>query len=171
MVALVGAPNSGKSTLFNGLTGLRSHTGNWPGTSVEIARGPWKANGVALDLIDLPGAYSLDPISPDEALTRDLLVTDGPGRPDLVVVLADAAHLARSLYLVTQVRELNLRCVVALSMNDVAAARGVTVDADALAASLGCPVVPLDPRRRRGLDRLGDAVATSLCLLYTSRCV
>ena len=162
VVALVGAPNSGKSTLFNGLTGLRSHTGNWPGTSVEIARGPWKANGVVLDLIDLPGAYSLDPISPDEALTRDLLVTDGPGRPDLVVVLADAAHLARSLYLVTQVRELNLRCVVALSMNDVAAARGVTVDADALAASLGCPVVPLDPRRRRGLDRLGDAVATSL---------
>jgi len=161
-VALVGAPNSGKSTLFNGLTGLRSHTGNWPGTSVDVARGPWRAGRLTLDLIDLPGTYSLDPLSPDEALTRDLLVDAAADRPDAVVVLADAAHLARSLYLVAQVRELPLRCVVALSMLDVAAARGQAVDREALAASLGCPVVPLDPRRRKGLDALGDAVAASL---------
>jgi len=162
LVALVGAPNSGKSTLFNGLTGLKSKTGNWPGTSVDVARGPWRSGGVTFDLIDLPGAYALDPLSPDEALTRDLLVTDGPGRPDVVVVLADAAHLARSLYLVTQVRELRLRCVVALSMLDVASVRGLTVDPDALGAALGCPVVSLDPRRRVGLGALADAVAQSL---------
>ena len=161
-VALVGAPNSGKSTLFNGLTGLKSKTGNWPGTSVDVARGTWRADAGPLDLIDLPGAYALDPLSPDEALTRDLLVTEGQGRPDVVVVLADAAHLARSLYLVTQVRELPLRCVVALSMLDVASARGLTVDPDALGAALGCPVVPLDPRRRVGLDLLADAVSRSL---------
>ena len=161
-IALVGAPNSGKSTLFNGLTGLRSHTGNWPGTSVDVARGPWRARGTTLDLVDLPGTYSLDPLSPDEALTRDLLVSDGAERPDAVVVLVDAAHLARSLYLVTQVRELPLRCVVALSMLDVAGARGVAVDRAELAASLGCPVVPLDPRRRKGLDALADAVSISL---------
>jgi ferrous iron transport protein B len=158
VVALVGAPNSGKSTLFNALTGARTTVGNWPGTTVEVARGVWRGR----TLIDLPGAYSLDPLSPDEALTRDLLVSDPDDRPDLVVVVADAANLARSLYLVSEVRERAQRVIVALTMLDVAERRGIAVDTAALAAGIGCPVVALDPRRRSGLGGLADAVAAAL---------
>ncbi len=158
VVALIGAPNSGKSTLFNALTGARTTVGNWPGTTVEVARGAWRSR----TLIDLPGAYSLDPLSPDEALTRDLLISDPDDRPDLVIVVADAAHLARSLYLVSQVREQRQRVIVALTMLDIAKRQGIAIDTDALAASLGCPVVGLDPRRREGLGGLQDAVAAAL---------
>ena len=164
IVALAGAPNVGKSTLFNGLTGLRATTGNWPGTTVDVGRGAWryKADG-AFTLVDLPGTYSLDPLSPDEELTRTLLVEAPAGeRPDAVVVVADAAHLARSLYLVAQLRETTHRVVVALTMNDVAAKAGVALDPPALAGVLGCPVVAVDPRRRRGLADLTRAVRETL---------
>ncbi|GAB2465800.1 ferrous iron transporter B [Jatrophihabitans fulvus] len=158
-VALVGAPNSGKSTLFNGLTGGHRTVGNWPGSTVEVGRTSWTCAGVECELLDLPGAYSLDPTSPDEALTRDLLVD---GDPDVTVVVADAAHLARSLYLVAQLREASRRLVVALTLRDVAASHGLGVDADRLAAVLGVPVVPVDPRRRTGTDDLAAAVGRSL---------
>lgn len=162
VVALVGAPNAGKSTLFNALTGAGVTMGNWPGTTVEVSRGVWPGPEPRT-LIDLPGAYSLDPVSPDEALTRELLVDVPSGEaPDVVVVAVDAANLTRSLYLVSQLREHPLRLVVALTMADVAAHRGLRLDTAALADHLGCPVVVIDPRRRTGLKELEAAVTRAL---------
>ncbi|MGN6608624.1 MAG: ferrous iron transporter B [Jatrophihabitans sp.] len=160
VVALVGAPNSGKSTLFNALTGSRRTVGNWPGTTVEVGRAVWTPAERPVDLLDLPGAYSLDACSPDEELTRALLT--GTDVPDVTVVVVDAAHLSRSLYLVAQLRESSQRLVVALTMADVAARRGVEVDAAALGAALGVPVVAVDPRRRQGVAALAAAVAREL---------
>ncbi len=161
VVALVGAPNVGKSTLFNAVTGARAKVGNWPGTTVDVARGVWKRGDEReLAVIDLPGAYSLDPTTPDEALTRDLLASAEP--PDLVVAVVDAAHLARSLQLVAEVRERRLRVVVVVTMADVARSQGVTVDTSALSQALGCPVVAVDPRRRTGVDAFSQVVGETL---------
>lgn len=166
VVALAGSPNVGKSSLFNAVTGARRTVGNWPGTTVEVGQGRWALDparaGREVLLIDLPGTYSLDPLSPDEQLTRDLLVGQGAdGRPDLVVVVASAADLARTMYLVRQVRELPTRVVVALTMLDLAARRGAQVDVAALSELTGVPVVPLDPRRR-DVEALASEVAAAL---------
>ncbi len=177
VIALVGAPNTGKSTLFNALTGSRVTMGNWPGTTVEVSRGVWRSTlltpsctctdcscdssdePTSLTVMDLPGAHSLDAHSPDEALTRTLLV-DGPAdeRPDLVLATVDASRLAHGLYLVAQLRELPVRVLVIVTMADVASQRGVTLDPASLSTTLGCPVVVVDPRRRTGLDELAIAV-------------
>jgi ferrous iron transport protein B len=181
VVALVGAPNTGKSTLFNALTGSRVTTGNWPGTTVEVSRGAWRAtvttptsagdgssgdldeSAQAVTLLDLPGAHSLDAHSPDEQLTRGLL-QDGPAdeRPDLCVVTVDASRLAHGLYLASQIRELRMRVVLAVTMTDVAVQRGLCLDPHLLSAALGCPVVLTDPRRRTGLATLARTVLTTL---------
>ncbi len=164
VVALVGNPNVGKSTLFNALTGARQHVGNWPGKTVQVARGSWRESGhPPIDLVDLPGTYSLVPRSPDEELTRELLVDPGAeGRPDLVVVTVDAANLARNLYLLAEVLETGVRCVIALTMTDVARSRGIRVDEAALTRELGVAVIPVVPRRRRGLGLLAEVVREEL---------
>lgn len=157
-VLLVGAPNVGKSTLFNALTGARVEVGNYPGTTVEVARGRWRDGDREFDLLDLPGAYSLDPVSPDEEVARDLLLA-AEERPACVVIAADASRLSRSLYLVVQLANLNIPTVVALTMNDIAERRGLRIDPHALSQQIHAPVVIIDPRRRRGLDELSAAVA------------
>jgi ferrous iron transport protein B len=161
-VALLGAPNTGKSTVFNAVTGGRRTIGNWPGTTVEVGRATWWVGDAEFTLLDLPGAYSLDAQSPDEHFTRELLCGDEASRPELAVVVADATHLARSLYLVAQLRERAQRVVVVLTMLDVAARRGVEVHAAVLAQRLGCAVLAVDPRRREGIAHLGAAVAAAL---------
>ncbi|HEY0188855.1 MAG TPA: ferrous iron transport protein B [Cellulomonas sp.] len=174
-VALVGNPNVGKSTLFNALTGARQKVTNAPGTTVELQIGTWRGVTVRghgqhrsrVRLLDLPGTYSLLARSPDERVTADAVAGRGQlDLPDLAVVLVEAAALSRSLYLLAQVAQSGQRAVVALTMTDVAEARGIQVDADRLSAVLGVPVVAIDPRAGRGLDRLGavvaDGVATGL---------
>ena len=159
VLALVGAPNSGKSTLFNALTGAKVQTGNWPGTSVEVSRGLWNAQPEAFDIIDLPGAYSLDPMSPDEAFTKQMLI-DCPAdeRPDVVVVLVDATASARGLNLALQIAE-PYRVVLGVTKEDMAEQQGISIDTDALSRATGMPVVSVNGRRRRNLDGLESAVA------------
>ena len=163
VLALVGAPNSGKSTLFNALTGAKVQTGNWPGTSVEVSRGLWNAQPEAFDIIDLPGAYSLDPMSPDEEFTRDMLVECPPcERPDVVVVLVDATAPARGLNLAFQIAEYPYRVVVGVTKEDVAKQQGISIDTSALSRAVGMPVVSVNGRRRENLDALEGAVAKAM---------
>ena len=175
VVALVGNPNTGKSTLFNALCGARARTGNFPGVTVEKKLGRLKlpfageSAGRAAEVIDLPGTYSLSPRSADEMVSVDVLLGErsAPGsklgvpRPDAVVCVADASNLHRNLYLVSQVLELGLPVVIALNMGDVARARGTTIDAAALAERLGVPVVPTEAHRRRGLGELKSAIVAA----------
>jgi len=161
VVALVGNPNVGKSTLFNSLTKARQAIVNAPGTTVEMASGAWKAAGVRL--LDLPGAYSLLARSPDEEVTSCTLGGQGScGAVDLAVVLLDATALSRSLYLAGQVGLTGVPMVAAVTMVDVARARGITVDLQALRERLGVPVVGLDPRAGGDADVLARLVRAAL---------
>jgi ferrous iron transport protein B len=159
-VALVGNPNTGKTTLFNSLSGLRQRVGNYPGVTVEMKKGQAAHGDRTFALIDLPGTYSLAPRSPDEMVAVDLLLGHCPGepRPDVVVAIVDASNLDRHLYLVTQLLELGQPVVVALNMLDLAEAHGIRIDADRLSQRLGIPVVPTQANKRRGLDHLRQAI-------------
>jgi len=137
--------------------------GNWPGTTVEVSRGAWKTDAAEYDVIDFPGAYSLDAMSPDEELTREMLIEKPEGeRPDLVVVVVDATALGRGLYMAAELAEQPQRIVLALTKLDVAKAKGIDVNPNALQSAMGMPVVALDPRRKAGMARLADAVAAAL---------
>ena len=153
-IALAGQPNVGKSTVFNALTGLSQHVGNWPGKTVEQKTGHFTHKGRAVEIVDLPGTYSLTSGSEEERVARDYLFDE---RPDVVVVVVNAASLERNLYLVAELLALPLPLVVGLNMVDVAAREGIHVEAHVLAAALGLPVVELVASRRQGLDLLLDA--------------
>ena len=157
LLALVGNPNCGKTALFNRLTGSHQKVANYAGVTVERKEGRLKtAAGKTLRLLDLPGTYSLHPRSPDERVTCDVLAgrARGEKRPDLVVCVIDATNLRRNLRLVLAVKRLGLPCVVALNMSDLAARRGLAIDAAALSAALGVPVVRTVATKGDGIDEL-----------------
>jgi ferrous iron transport protein B len=160
-VALIGNPNTGKSTLFGAISGIPQRVGNYPGVTVEMAVGEFTHAGRRWSLIDLPGTYSLAPRSPDEMVTVDALLGRTPAvpPPDLVVCVVAANNLERNFYLVSQVLELGLPLVVALSMVDLADAQGTTIDAPGLSIRLGVPVVPVQAHRGIGIEELKGAIA------------
>lgn len=155
VVALAGNPNTGKSTIFNALTGLRQHTGNWPGKTVARAEGGFSYGEQRYKLVDLPGTYSLLSTSLDEEVARDFILF---GQPDVTIIVADATRLERNLNLVLQVLEITNRAVVALNLMDEARRHHITVDERALARDLGVPVIPTSARSRQGIPDLLQAV-------------
>lgn len=155
MVALAGNPNTGKSTVFNALTGLRQHTGNWPGKTVTRSEGGFLYGAKRYKLVDLPGTYSLLSMSEDEEIARNFLLF---GRPDVTVVAVDANRLERNLNLVLQVLEITDRVVVCLNLMDEAVRHGIKVDERRLARDLHVPVVPTVARYGKGLDDLLTAI-------------
>ena len=156
IVALAGNPNTGKSTVFNALTGLRQHTGNWPGKTVTRAEGGYEYDAKRFKLVDLPGTYSLLSTSLDEQIARDFILF---GQPDVTVIVADATRLERNLNLALQVLEITDRVVVCLNLMDEAKRHGVTVDERQLARDLGVPVVAASARYGQGLPDVLRAVS------------
>jgi ferrous iron transport protein B len=161
VIALVGNPNTGKTTLFNALAGMRQRIGNYPGVTVETKKGRLVYRGRSFELVDLPGTYSLAPRSPDEMVAVDLILGQQPGepKPDVVVSIVDASNLERNLYLTTQVLELGVPVVIALNMTDIAARHGIAIDVPRLANQLGVRVVALQANKGKGLDQLKQAIA------------
>ena len=162
MVVLVGNPNAGKSALFNALTGARQKVGNYPGVTVERKSGRMSLpDGRPIELVDLPGAYSLDPGSPDEAVTRDVVMGSQAGErlPQAMIVVMDAGNLDNHLRFAIQLIALGLPVVVALNMVDMAERDGLVLDPEALARELGVPVIPTVAVRKRGLEELKVALA------------
>jgi ferrous iron transport protein B len=166
-VALIGNPNTGKSTLFSALVGIHQRVGNYPGVTVEKKSGPMEYQGRRYELIDLPGVYSLAPRSRDEMVTVDVLLgrAEGAEPVDAVLCILDASNLERNLYLLSQVLELGLPTVVALNMVDVADRQGVRVDVERLRERLRIPVVPTQANRHAGLAELKAALAQAVCVL------
>ena len=155
VVALAGNPNTGKSTVFNALTGLRQHTGNWPGKTVTRAEGGYSYNGDRYKIVDLPGTYSLLSTSLDEEVARDFILF---GQPDVTVIVVDATRLERNLILALQVLEITDRAVVCLNLMDEARRHNLEVDGRRLSRDLGVPVVPCSARTGEGLDELLVAI-------------
>jgi len=161
-VALAGNPNVGKTTLFNALTGLNQRTGNYPGVTVSWHAGTWALPKGEVELVDLPGSYSLAAHSPDEALVQRLLHGEEGPRPGAILAIIDASNPERNLYFLSQLMDLGLPVVVALNMGDVAESKGLKVDAAALGTALGLAVVAVRADKRDGLPELGAAVEAAL---------
>ncbi len=151
VIALAGNPNTGKSTVFNRLTGLRQHTGNWPGKTVARAEGGFAYQDKRFKIVDLPGTYSLLSTSADEEVARDFLLF---GRPDVTIIVIDATRIERNLNLVLQVLEITDRAVVCLNLMDEARRNKVIIDQRRLARDLGVPVIPASARRGEGIPEL-----------------
>lgn len=159
-VAVIGNPNTGKTTLFNALTGLSQHTGNYPGVTVESALGEFTIEDCRFLAVDLPGTYSLAPRAPDEMIAVNVLLGFGKGiaAPDVVLCVLDATHLDRNLYLLTQVLDIGLPVVAALTMTDLARKQGINIDVPALQKRLGVPVIPVQATKRLGIPALRQAL-------------
>jgi ferrous iron transport protein B len=151
VVALAGNPNTGKTTVFNALTGLRMHTGNWPGKTISRAEGGFSYEGKRFKLVDLPGTYSLLSASPDEEVARTFLLF---GQPDVTVIVADSTCMERNLNLVLQVLQITRRAVLCMNLMDEARAHGIEVDVRNLARDLGVPVIPCAARSGEGIPEL-----------------
>ena len=151
VVALAGNPNSGKTTVFNNLTGSRQHVGNWPGVTVEKKEGSCSFGGYKLEVIDLPGVYSLTAYSPDEVVARNFIVDE---KPDVVVDIVDASNLERNLYLAVQIMEMETPLILALNMMDEVEAKNYRIDVGAISREMGIPVVPMVANRNRGTKEL-----------------
>ncbi len=155
IIALAGNPNTGKSTVFNGLTGLNQHTGNWPGKTVTLAKGFYQHKGKQIALVDLPGTYSLLAQSVEEQVARDFICF---GEPDAVVVVTDATCLERNLNLTLQIMEITSQVVMCLNLMDEAKRKNIHIDHEKLAKLLGIPIVPTAARSKEGLNALKDAI-------------
>ena len=150
-IALAGNPNSGKTTVFNNLTGARQHVGNWPGVTVEKKEGTCRYQGYTIKVVDLPGVYSLTAYSMDEVIARNFIVEE---KPAAVVDIVDASNLERNLYLAVQLMEMGAPLIIALNMMDQAESRGYQIDVPQLSYLLGVPVVPMEANRSRGTQAL-----------------
>lgn len=155
VLAMAGNPNTGKSTVFNNLTGLRQHTGNWPGKTVSRAEGGFIYNDKRYKIVDLPGTYSLLSTSSDEEVARDFILF---GQPDVTVIVADATRLERNLNLVLQILELTDKAVLCVNLIDEAKRNKLEIDIRTLSKELGIPVIPAAARRREGMDDLLHAI-------------
>ena len=151
--ALAGNPNSGKTTLFNSLTGATAHVGNWPGVTVDKREGTYRKLGEPIYIVDLPGIYSLSPYTPEEVISRNYILDE---KPDCVINIIDATNLERNLYLTTQLLEIDVPVVVALNMSDVVRKNGDQIDAKTLSERLGVPVVEISALKQEHLDELMD---------------
>lgn len=152
IIALAGNPNSGKSTVFNALTGAHQHVGNWPGKTTEKKEGTCKHGDFDVQVVDLPGTYSLTAYSLEEIIARDYIIEE---KPDAVIDVVDAANLERNLYLAIQILELNIPLVIALNMSDIADSRGLKIDTEMLAKGLkNTPVVPTVANKGKGIHEL-----------------
>jgi len=155
VIALAGNPNTGKSTIFNALTGLKQHTGNWPGKTVTNAQGRFSHCGKSFLLVDLPGTYSLLANSQDEQIARDFICF---GKPDAVVVVADATNVERNLNLLLQVMEATDKVILVVNLLDEAQRKGIVIDLDALSEELNIPVIGAVARNQKGLSKLMDTI-------------
>lgn len=155
VVALAGNPNTGKSTVFNNLTGLKQHTGNWPGKTVTRAEGGFEYNNFKFKLVDLPGTYSLLSTSTDEEVARNFILF---GQPDVTVIVADATRLERNLNLTLQILEITDRAILCLNLMDEAERHNIKIDDRMLAKDLGIPVIPSTARYNKGMNELLNSI-------------